>query len=77
MVEVYSGRMSLRARTMATSGALINFVERSTVGKLVELADRIRDFLAGHLRYDAVKVRGVRRIWPVLILAGDGVAVAR
>jgi hypothetical protein len=41
--------------------------------KLSELTLRIKDFLAERLRYDAVHVRDVHRIWPVLVLAGDGV----
>jgi hypothetical protein len=73
MVEVYSGRMSRRARTTAGSDALIDFVNRSTAVKLSELTLRIKDFLAERLRYDAVHVRDVHRIWPVLVLAGDGV----
>jgi hypothetical protein len=72
MVEVYSGRMSLRARTSGSSDELLGFVNRSTAEKLSELADRTRDLLAGHLCYPGTEIGHVRRIWPVLVLAGDG-----
>jgi hypothetical protein len=41
----------------------------------VELAGRTRDLLAGHLRYDDEGgLNVVRRVWPVLVLAGDAIA---
>lgn len=73
MMEVYTGRMSRTARTSASSHALIEFVKRSTAEKLTELARRMADFLAGHLDYETVERGQVRHIWPVLVLAGDGV----
>jgi hypothetical protein len=73
MLEVCTSRMSRTARTGMSSDALIEFVKRSTAGKLTELADRMRDFLGGHLNYETVDRKHVRRIWPVLVLAGDGV----
>jgi hypothetical protein len=72
LIEVYSGRMSRAARTQAGSRALIEFIDRSTAQKLCELADRTRDLLAQDLRYEDVAIAEVRRIWPVLVLAGDG-----
>jgi hypothetical protein len=74
LVEVYSGRMSLQARTDANSEALADFVQRAVGDKLVELADRTRDLLAEYLRYDQVDLSAVRRVWPVLVLAGDAIA---
>jgi hypothetical protein len=74
LIEVYSGRMSLQARTDASSTALEEFVQRAVADKLGELARRIDDLLAGHLRYDGVDLAVVRQIWPVLVLAGDTVA---
>ena len=73
-MEVYSGRMSLAARTGADPSAIEAFVDRSTAGKLLELADRVRDVLAGDLRYEGMELRNVRRIFPVLVLAGDTIA---
>jgi len=67
LIEVYSGRMSLEARSDASSAALEDFVQRAVAGKLSELADRIDDLLAGHLRYCAVG----RHVLPVLVLTGD------
>jgi hypothetical protein len=74
LLEVYSGRMSLQARTDASSAALEDFVQRAVADKLSELADRIDDLLAGHLRHDDVDLAIVRHIWPVLVLAGDAIA---
>ena len=74
LMEVYSGRMSLAARTGADPSVMEAFVDRSTAGKLLELADRIRDVLAGDLRYEGMELRNVRRIFPVLTLAGDTIA---
>lgn len=74
LIEVYSGRMSLQARTDASSAALEDFVERAVAGKLTELSDRINDLLAGHLGYDEIDLAIVRQIWPMLVLAGDTIA---
>ena len=74
LVEVYSGRMSLAARTGADPSALEAFVDRSTARKLLELADRVRDVLTGDLRYEGMELRNVRRIFPALVLAGDTIA---
>ena len=73
MLEVYSGRMSLQARTDASSDALEEYVQRAVSEKLVELANRIRDLLARRLRYENVDLSVVRRISPVLVLAGDAI----
>jgi hypothetical protein len=75
LIEVYSGRMSLRARTQVDSPALEDFVQRATADKLAELADRTRDLLAGHLRYEGLYLETVERIFPVLVLAGDTTAL--
>ncbi|MCW2992592.1 MAG: hypothetical protein JWQ18_87 [Conexibacter sp.] len=63
--------MSIPARTGADPVALERFADRAVGAKLVELADRTRDLLAGHLRYDGVDLASIRRIFPVLVLAGD------
>jgi hypothetical protein len=73
-IEVYSGRMSLEARTEASSSALDQFVKRATADKLSELAARIQNMLAGELQYEDLQLERVRRIYPVLVLAGDPVA---
>lgn len=74
LIEVYSGRMSVRARTDADSDALEDFVRRAVACKLVELANRTRDLLAGFLRYDGMSLPNLRRVCPVLVLAGDTIA---
>jgi hypothetical protein len=71
LIEVYSGRMSIPARTGADPTALAEFVDRATGEKLVELADRTRNLLAGELTYDGLELGVVRRIFPVLVLAGE------
>jgi hypothetical protein len=71
--EVYSGRMSLSARTNRDPSALDDFVKRATAAKLMELANRVRDILSGQLCFDGLDLGRVRRVYPVLVLAGDPV----
>jgi hypothetical protein len=71
LFEVYSGRMGIPARTGADLEALSRFVDRATGDKLVELADRTRELLAGQLVYDGVNLPEVRRVFPIVVLAGD------
>jgi hypothetical protein len=73
LIEVYSGRMSLEARTHVNPAALEEFVRRAVADKLAELKDRIDDVLAGHLRYEDFNLSIARDIWPVLVLAGDSI----
>jgi hypothetical protein len=73
LIEVYSGRMGIPARTGADPEALSRFVDRATGAKLVELADRTRELIAGDLRYHQVDLAVVRRIFPVVVLAGEPV----
>ncbi len=73
LIEVYSGRMSLEARTHANPAALEEFVRRAVSDKLAELEDRIDDVLAGHLGYEDFDLSIARHIWPVLVLAGDSI----
>jgi hypothetical protein len=71
LFEVYSGRMGIPARTGASEEALADFVNRATGEKLVELADRTRELLSGDLVYEGVDLAIVRRIFPVVVLAGE------
>jgi hypothetical protein len=71
LVEVYSGRMGVPARTGADPKALGEFVDRATGEKLVELAERTRELLSGNVVYDDVDLAVVRRLFPVVVLAGE------
>lgn len=73
LIEVYSGRMSLEARTRTDPEALQRFVQRAVADKLAELQARVHDVLGNNVRYDDFDLAIVRSIWPVLVLAGDSV----
>lgn len=71
LFEVYSGRLALAVRTGLDPVPLVSAIDRATGAKLVELAARTDDVLAGHLEYPGLDLGRVRRILPVLVLAGD------
>lgn len=73
LVEAYSGRISLAARAALDPAPLVAAIDRATGAKLTELAARTDDLLAGDLTYPGLDVSRVRRIWPVLVLAGDAI----
>jgi hypothetical protein len=71
LVEVYSGRIPLAARASDDPERLRQSIDKATTAKLVELAARTRDLLNGHLTYPDIELSQVRRVWPLLVLAGD------
>jgi hypothetical protein len=71
LFEVYAGRMGIPARTGAAPKTLSEFVNRATGKKLVELADRTRELLAGDLAYADLDLTRVRRVFPIVVLAGE------
>lgn len=71
LVEVFSGRISREARTTLDQQQLGEALDRATTHKLTQLADRLRELLAGDLAYPDHDLAAMRRVWPVLVLAGD------
>jgi hypothetical protein len=71
LMEIYSGRISREARTTLNMKLLHEALDRATTDKLKELAARLRELLAGQLTYPDHDLGGTRRVWPVLVLAGD------
>ena len=57
LIEVYSGRMSLEARTHNDPEALQRFVQRAVADKLAELQARVDDVLKNNVRYDDFRSR--------------------
>lgn len=72
LIEVFSGRISRDTRSLLEPKLMRSWLDRATTTKLIELAERTRDLLTGHLTYDQVDAATVR-IWPVLLLVGDPV----
>jgi hypothetical protein len=73
LVEVYSGRISLRARAEADPELMLTAINQATTTKLTELAARTQELLDGYLTYSDLQLGFVRRIWPLLVLPGDPV----
>jgi hypothetical protein len=75
LMEVVSGRLTLRTRvsgdTEALEGDLFKLVDK----KLGQLSRRIHDLLAGRISLPDVRRDHVRRVWPVLVTT-EGLAVA-
>jgi len=71
LVEIFSGRIPREARTSLDEILLLKAMNKATTDKLLELAARLRELLDGALIYDGVEINRVRRIWPVLVQAGD------
>jgi hypothetical protein len=73
VIEVYSGRISREARSRLDAELLRKAIDKATTAKLREVAARIRDLFRGDLTYADLDVAAVRRVWPVVVLAGDPV----
>jgi hypothetical protein len=73
LVEVFSGRISRAARTTLNEALLHEALDRATTDKLSELADRLRELLGGDFAYPEHDLAATKRVWPVLVLAGDPV----
>jgi hypothetical protein len=71
VVEIFSGRIPREARTSLDKTLLLKAMDKATTDKLLELSARLRELLDRALTYDGVELNRVRRIWPVLVHAGD------
>jgi hypothetical protein len=72
-MEIYSGRIPRDARVSGTPEAIGAALQRMVIDKFSELGSRVGDFLCGHFRVDGMPDGEARRIWPVLVLAGESV----
>lgn len=73
LVEIFSGRIPLAARAGENTECLCAAIDKATTKKLCELAARTQELLDGHLTYPGFELKRVRRIWSLLVLAGDPV----
>jgi hypothetical protein len=48
-------------------------LRKATTSKLLELGARISELLSGDLTYEGMQVESVRKVWPVLLQAGDSI----
>lgn len=71
LIEIFAGRISAEARSSLDKGRLREALDRATTCKLIEFADRTRDLLNGAPMYPDLELTSIRRIWPVLTIAGD------
>jgi hypothetical protein len=75
LVEVFSGRVPLQARVDPTPKDLHTTLEKMLIDKLEQLQDRIAELLEGHLTFQGMGDVATLKIWPVLLLAGEGIAL--
>jgi hypothetical protein len=75
LVEVYSGRVPLQARVDPTRKDLHTTLKKMLIDKLEQLQDRIADLLEGHLTFQGMGDVATLKVWPVLLLAGEGIAL--
>jgi hypothetical protein len=69
--EIFSGRISREARTSLDADEMDKALTKATTSKLVELSARIGELLCGELTYEGFQLDNVRKVWPVLVQAGD------
>jgi hypothetical protein len=75
LVEVYSGRIPLHARVTPNPQATQYVLEKMVISKLRQPQDRIGDLLTGGMKLPAVDDVSALRVWPVLLLAGEGMSL--
>jgi hypothetical protein len=73
LIEVYSGRLSREARVSGDPKVLRRSLDQAVVNKLRELKARTQDLLDGYFCPEGLKLDQLRRLWPMLVLAGDPV----
>jgi hypothetical protein len=73
LMEVYSGRLRRQARISGTAEDVEVELRKVVVSKLNELQQRIADLLAGAFRPDGFPEGVTPQVWPMLVLAGQGV----
>jgi hypothetical protein len=73
LVEVFSGRLPRLARVLADEQRISDALRKVIIGKLDELSRATEDVLAGAVPYPEFDPNAIRRVWPVLVLAGGGI----
>lgn len=71
LFEVISTRLPLGVRAEADQAELESYLSRTLVEKLEQLDRVARDVLSGRARIPDVDPARVRRVWPLLVTAGD------
>ena len=71
LCEVVSRRMPMGVRAEADETELQTYLKRTITEKLAQLDRVITDLQTGDARLPGVEVSDVRRLWPVLVTAGD------
>jgi hypothetical protein len=75
LVEVYSGRITRRARVNPTPNEVHKTLTKLLIEKLEQLQNRIADLLAGLFIPEGLSDVETAMVWPVLLLAGEGIAL--
>ncbi len=76
LIEVYSRRILRRARVNPTPNELHETLTELLIKKLEQLQDRIADLFAGLFLPPGVCDVETVKVWPVLLLAGEGIALS-
>lgn len=75
LIEVYSGRIIRKARVNPTPNEVHETLTKLLIGKLAQLQKRIAEMLTGLFTPPGVHDVETLKIWPVLLLAGEGIAL--
>jgi hypothetical protein len=75
LVEVYSGRVPRQARVNPTRHEVNATLEKMLITKLGKLQDRIADLLAERVTLPGVCDIETLKVWPMVLLAGEGIAL--
>jgi hypothetical protein len=71
--EVFSGRISREARTSLDPDEMEKALTKATTSKLLELSARVSELLSGELTYEGLQLDRVKKVWPVILQAGDSI----
>jgi hypothetical protein len=73
LFEVYSGRIPRAARVEGAPQDVEKALSKMILAKLEQLQNRIAEILAGDVEIPGVLEGGPLQVWPVILLAGEGV----
>lgn len=71
-IEVFSGRLPRDARVTGDPDEMERAVTKLVISKLDELHRAIEDLLEGHIPLPDLDLAPVKRVWPMLVLTGQG-----
>jgi hypothetical protein len=75
LIEVYSGRIRREARVDPTPHEVHETLTKLLIGKLEKLQKRIAELFEGLFSPEGVCDVETVKVWPVLLLAGEGIAL--